>query len=59
MKPHASNTAFYAEALVMSTRFLKEHIEIKWWTDCYYRHRDSLVDSHSWHLNIKLVTVHL
>ena len=58
-EPRASDTAVYAEALVMSTRFLKEHIEIKWWTDRYYHHRGSSVDSHSWHLNTKLVTVHL
>ena len=34
------NVAVYAEALiVMSTRFQKDHIEIKWWTDGYYHHR--------------------
>ena len=31
---------FYVEALVMSTRFLKDHIEIKWRTDGYYHHRE-------------------
>ena len=25
--------------VVMSTRFLKDHIEIKWWTDGYYHNR--------------------
>ena len=35
------NAAFFVEALVvMSTRFLKDHIEIKWWIDGYYHHRE-------------------
>ena len=35
------NAAVYVEALVvMSTRFLKDHIEIKWWTDGYYHYRE-------------------
>ena len=49
------NAVVYVEALVvMSTRFLKDHIEIKWWTDGYSPQR---VDSHSWHMHTKLVTV--
>ena len=54
------NAAVYAEgeALVMSTRFLKEHVGIKWWNDRCYHHKGLSVDSHSWHLNAKLVTVH-
>ena len=55
------NAAVYAEgeALVMSMRFLKEHVGIKWWTDRYYHHKGLSVNSHSWHLNAKLVTIHL
>ena len=34
------NAAVYVEALVvMSTRFLKDHIEMKWWTDGSSHHR--------------------
>ena len=41
MQSHVrGNVAVYVEALVvMSTRFLKDHIEMKWWTDGYYHHR--------------------
>ena len=53
------NAAVYAEeeALVMSTRFLKEHVGIKWWNDRYCHHKGLSVDSHLWYLNTKLVTV--
>ena len=48
---------FYAEALVISTRFFEEHIGIKWWADCYYYHKGLFHTSGTLTQSLSLFTV--